>query len=60
VLLLWVGLVCGAAVGAIAIAFLAAAAYDRGYADAAQRRNEWRVELAARRRAAQITVRSAA
>jgi hypothetical protein len=60
VLLLWIGLVCGAAIGAIAMAFLAAAAYDRGYADAARLRNERRRELEARRRAAHVVVRSAA
>ena len=58
-LLLILGLVAGAAVGAIAMAFLAVAAYDRGYADASGRRSEWRLELAARRRVAH-TVRSAA
>jgi hypothetical protein len=39
----------GAAAGAIALAFLAVTEYGRGYDDAIHRRNEWRVELAARR-----------
>lgn len=59
-LLFWIGLVSGAAIGAIAIAFIAASAYDRGYAEATRRRNEWRIELAARRHAAHVMVRSAA
>lgn len=58
--LLLIGLVAGAAVGAIAMAFLAIAAYDRGYADAWRQRNDWRLELAVRRGAADRTVRSAA
>jgi len=58
--LLLIGLVAGAAVGAIAMTFLAIAAYDRGYADAWRRRNDWRLELALRRGAADRRVRSAA
>jgi hypothetical protein len=57
--LLIVGLFAGAALGAIVMAFLAIAAYDRGYADAAHRRGEWRIELDARQQAA-TKVRSAA
>jgi hypothetical protein len=57
---LLIGLVAGAAVGAIAMTFLAIAAYDRGYADAWRRRNDWRLELALRRGAADRRVRSAA
>jgi hypothetical protein len=58
--LLLIGLVAGAAVGAIGMAFLGIAAYDRGYADAWRRRNEWRLELAVRRGAADHKIRSAA
>jgi hypothetical protein len=57
--LLLIGLVAGAAVGAVAMALLAIAAYDRGYAEASRRRNLWRLELVARRSAAK-KVRSAA
>jgi hypothetical protein len=57
--LLTVGLFVGAALGAIVMAFLALAAYDHGYADAARRRDEWRTELQARRQADK-KVRSAA
>jgi hypothetical protein len=57
--LLTVGLFAGAAFGAIVMAFLAIAAYDHGYDDAAHRRGEWRIELQARRQAAK-KVRSAA
>ena len=60
VLLLTVGLMAGAAVGAITMAFLAVAAYERGYADASTKRDQWRSELAARRRTPRSTVRSAA
>ena len=60
VLLLTVGLMAGAAAGAITMAFLAVAAYERGYADAATNRDHWRSELAARRRTPRRTVRSAA
>jgi hypothetical protein len=49
--LLTFGLFAGAALGAIVMAFLALAAYDHGYADAARRRDEWRTELRARRQA---------
>lgn len=49
----------GAAAGAIALAFLASTEYGRGYDDAVHRRNEWRLELAARRAGAH-PVRSAA
>lgn len=55
-----VGLMAGAAVGTIAMAFLAVAAYERGYAEASRERNQWRLELAARRRVPGSTVRSAA
>jgi len=60
VLLLTIGLIAGAAVGAIAMAFLAVAAYDRGYADAFRQRNQWRLELAARHHPTHSTARSAA
>jgi hypothetical protein len=49
--LLLLGLIAGAGIGAIAMAFLAVAAYDRGYADASRGRAEWRRERAARRTA---------
>ena len=58
-LLLTIGLFAGAALGTVVMAFLAVSAYDHGYRDAAQRRNEWRIELQARRQAAE-KVRSAA
>lgn len=58
-LLLTIGLFAGAALGAVVMAFLAIAAYDRGYDDAARRRGEWRIELASRRQAAE-KLRSAA
>jgi hypothetical protein len=57
--LLLVGLFAGAAIGAVGMGFLAVAAYDRGYADASHQRHEWRLELTARRRAAN-KIRSAA
>ena len=60
VLLLTVGLMAGAAVGAITMAFLAVAAYGRGYADASRERDQWRSELAARRHHLRSMVRSAA
>jgi hypothetical protein len=58
-LLLTIGLFAGAALGAVVMAFLAISAYDHGYRDAAQRRNQWRIELQARHHAA-LKVRSAA
>lgn len=48
-LTLIVGLFAGAAAGAIAMAFLAAAQYRRGYEDAVRRRDLWRLDLVARR-----------
>lgn len=48
---LLVALALGGALGAIATAFLASAAYDRGYADAWRQRREWRTELVQRRAA---------
>ena len=47
-LLFAIGLMAGVAVGMIMVGFLAIGAYDRGYADALQRRKAWRTELAAR------------
>lgn len=58
-LLLTIGLVAGAAVGSIVMGFLSVAAYARGYADAAQRRDAWRTELVTRH-AARTVARSAA
>ena len=43
-----IGLMAGVAVGMILVGFLAIGAYDRGYADALQRRKAWRTELVAR------------
>ena len=60
VLLLTVGLIAGTAVGTIAMAFLAIATYERGYADGSGDRNPLRFELAARRRIRRSTARSAA
>jgi len=48
---LLIALALGGALGAIAMAFLARAAYDRGYADAWRQRREWRTELVQRRAA---------
>jgi hypothetical protein len=56
---LLIGLVLGGALGTIAMAFLASAAYDRGYADAWRQRREWRTELAQRRVAHPTTRRAA-
>lgn len=50
-LALLVSLALGAGLGAIAMAFLASAAYDRGYTDAWRQRHEWRTELTLRRTA---------
>lgn len=47
-LVLTIGLVAGAAVGSLVMAFLSVAAYQRGYADATMRREAWRSELRAR------------
>ena len=56
---LLIGLVLGGALGAIAMAFLASVAYERGYADAWRQRREWRTELT-HRGAGHPRVRSAA
>jgi TRAP-type C4-dicarboxylate transport system permease large subunit len=48
-LLFTAGLLAGASVGSIVMAFLSIAAYQRGYAEATQRRDAWRSELRARR-----------
>ena len=48
-LLFAIGLMAGLAVGMIMVGFLAIGAYDRGYADALQRRKAWRTELVARK-----------
>lgn len=58
-LVLTIGLVAGAAVGSIVMAFLSVAAYQRGYADATMRRAAWRSELRARH-AVRPAVRTAA
>ena len=43
-----VGLMAGVAIGMIIVGFLAIGAYDRGFADALERRKAWRTELVAR------------
>lgn len=58
-LLLTIGLVAGTAVGSIVMAFLSVAAYERGYADAAQRRDAWRTELVMRHAARPVARRVA-
>ncbi len=45
------GIVAGLALGVVTVGFLAIAAYERGAADAAGQRKEWRAELVARRAA---------
>ena len=58
-----IALFAGGALGAIAMSFLAVAAYDRGYADAVERRRAWSRELTARQAAAKqrrVSSRSAA
>ena len=59
-LLLTIGLFAGAALGAVVMAFLAISAYDHGYSDAAHQRSEWKIELQARRQAAERARRVAA
>jgi uncharacterized membrane-anchored protein YhcB (DUF1043 family) len=58
-LLLTIGLVAGAAVGSIVMSLLSIAAYQRGYANAMQRRDAWRSELRTRH-AARSAARTAA
>ena len=43
-----IGLMAGVAIGMIIVGFLAIGAYERGYADALERRKAWRTELVAR------------
>ncbi len=58
--LLLFALLLGAGFGAIAMAFLASTAYDRGYTDGLRRRNALRLELAARHDVGYRKARSAA
>jgi len=48
VLLFAIGIMAGLALGMIIVGFLAIGAYDRGYAEALERRKAWRTELVAR------------
>ena len=43
-----IGLMAGIALGMIIVGFLAIGAYQRGFADALERRKAWRTELVAR------------
>jgi hypothetical protein len=45
------GLIVGLALGLVIVGFLAIAAYDRGFDEAAGKRKVWRAELVARRAA---------
>ncbi len=45
------GLILGLALGLVIVGFLAIAAYQRGFADAAGQRRVWRAELVARKEA---------
>lgn len=49
------GLVVGLALGLVTVGFLAIAAYQRGYAEAAGQRKQWRAELVARRAAVRLS-----
>lgn len=50
-----VGLILGLALGLVIVGFLAIAAYERGFDEAAGHRKVWRAELVARRAAARAT-----
>ncbi|MDE3193848.1 MAG: hypothetical protein KGN00_09200 [Chloroflexota bacterium] len=53
------GILIGLAVGVVTIGFLAISAYERGLAEAAGKRKEWKAELVARRAAVRAMPRVA-